>query len=76
MAEEATASPRSEAEYADDELHAMSVWQKLKILFSDPELIVFLLMAVLFGFATGAIDGYLFLYLDSLGKQKSQQIEL
>ena len=68
MAEEATASPRSVADYADDELHAMSVWQKLKILFSDPELIVFLLMAVLFGFATGAIDGYLFLYLDSLGE--------
>ncbi len=68
MTGEAAASPRSEAEYSDGGLDGMSVWQKLNLLFSDLELIVFLMMAVLFGFATGAIDGYLFIYLDSLGE--------
>ena len=67
-AEEATGSPKSEAGSSEDGLLAMSVWEKIKLLLSDPELIVFLLMAILFGFATGAIDGYLFLYLDSLGE--------
>lgn len=58
----------SEANSMEQELQRMSEWQKLKLLFSDPELVVFLGMAVLFGFATGTIDGYLFLYLDTLGK--------
>ena len=60
-------SPESEADSLDEDLLAMSVWQKIKLLFSDLELIIFLVLAVLFGFATGTIDGYLFLYLDSLG---------
>lgn len=46
----------------------LTAWQKLGVLFSDPEILIFFALAVLFGFATGTIDGYLFLYLDVLGK--------
>lgn len=66
--EAASVSKSSEADSVYDELHDMTLWQKLALLFSDLELIIFLIMAVLFGFATGCIDGYLFLYLDSLGE--------
>ena len=64
--EEDCRSPRSEAAKEPQQL---SVGRKLAILFSDPEILIFFAMAILFGFATGTIDGYLFLYLDVLGKK-------
>lgn len=66
--EAASVSNSSELDPVYEELHDTTLWQKLGLLFSDLELVVLLVMAVLFGFAKGIIDGYLFIYLDSLGK--------
>ena len=70
-------SPRLSLTGEDDALLAeqiaeaeeqLSIWQKLTLIFSQGEVVVFFVMTVLMGFAAGNIDGYMFLYLDQLGK--------
>ena len=45
-----------------------SLWQRWKILLSNPQAVPFFAMSLLMGFGTGVLSTYLFLYLDELGE--------
>ena len=46
----------------------MGLWQRWKILLSNPQAVPFFAMSLLMGFGTGVLSTYLFLYLDELGE--------
>jgi len=50
---------------------ALSKWQQLRELICQPEVVLFLSLALTMGTAVGVIDGYLFLFLEELGSHET-----
>ena len=51
-----------------------SILQRMGVILRCPQVAIFLVMAVLFGFGMGTIDGFVFLYLKQLGERHMLQL--